>query len=52
MINDNTELVCCEYKGNAKLTIDGRNFLTTTDLMSIKSDRAKEDQAGLYGEKN
>jgi hypothetical protein len=52
LINDNAELVSCEHKGNAKLTIDERNFLTTNDLMSIKNDRTKEDQAGLYGEKN
>jgi hypothetical protein len=34
------------------LIIDDRNFLSTSDLMCIKNDRNKEDQAGLYGEKN
>jgi hypothetical protein len=50
LINENTELVCCEYKGKAKLTTDGRNLLTTSELMSIKNDRDKCDLAGLYGE--
>jgi hypothetical protein len=52
LINDNVELITCEYQGMTKLTIDGRNFLTTNDLMCIKNDRTKEDVAGLYGEKN
>ena len=52
LINDNVELITCEYQGTTKLIIDGRNFLTTSDSMSIKMDRSKDDVAGLYGEKN
>ena len=51
MINDNTELISYEYQGTTKLTIDDRSFLSTSNFMSIKNDRTKEDEAGLYGEK-
>ena len=52
LINDNAELITCEYQGTTKLTFDDRNFLSTSELMSIKNDRTKEDVAGLYGETN
>ena len=52
MIDDDTELITCEYQGITKLILDDRNFLSTSDSMSIKNDRTGNDIAGLYGEEN
>ena len=52
LINDNSELVTCEYKGKTKLIIDDRNFLSISNLMLIKNDRKNEDYEGLFEEEN